>query len=105
MSTSSIFPELLLEQEDGSEFSGFEADSSNDSSKPRAGEDEQGSQGATEDTATAQKRYASQETVQVRRVRILLLGVICLGVAVSLATYFFVNSEAENDYTISVSLV
>ena len=99
MSSSSIFPELLLEQADGSDFSGIEGDSSHESKKDG---NAAGQEAAKEDPPKTV--IASQETRQVRRVRILLVGVILLGIAVSLGTYFFVNSEAENDHKISVSL-
>ena len=95
-----MFPELLLEQEEGScaSFGGDE------SSRPsgQEGDSEQPPPQPTNNGNSPPKDLASHETVQVRRVRVLLVGVILMGIAVSLGTYFFVNHEAENDYKISV---
>ena len=94
MSTSSAFPELLLEQEEGSEFSAFDGDAASNDVSTKTGGDEKKS---------ALQQLASQETTRVQRVRILLVGVIVMGIVVCLGAYFFVNQEAENDYKISVS--
>ena len=43
------------------------------------------------------------EALQVRRLRMILLGMFIVAGAACTGVYFFVNSEAKNDYVISVS--
>lgn len=97
MGFASSFPELMLEQQDASEFSDVpDAVESGQDASNKKGEGQNGG-------ARPARQFASEETIKVRRVRVLLVGVIVLGIAVSLGTYFFVNNEAKNDYEISVS--